>query len=101
MSRKFKCKKGESLVESIVSLFIFTTLMVAVTTMIAAALRVTGNYTEAAYAQQVSANVVLLENTSPMEIKLTITGGGIDDVEIPVNILREGNFAAFSPVAEP
>lgn len=40
-----QCKKGESLVESVVSIFVFTILLTGITALIAAALRMTTNAT--------------------------------------------------------
>ncbi len=45
ISALVKCKIGESLVESVVSILVFTILMVGISGMIATALRLTGNAT--------------------------------------------------------
>ena len=97
LARVLRCRKGESLMESIISILLFTVLMAAVTTMIMLSLRITGNYTATASGEQERVNDSVLEADHTVEGLLTITGTGID-VEIEV-YHSAGNPEAFSPVA--
>jgi Tfp pilus assembly protein PilV len=93
------CKKGESLVESVVSILIFTLYMSAVTAMLATALRITAVSAVTAQALQETANNVIMGNAyaaNPDTLTFTASSGAAFTVAVPVNI-TEGHLIAFEP----
>ena len=94
--RILRNKKGESLMEGVVSLLVFTILITTVATMINASLVITGNNTTAATARQINANVAALERGAVVAQPLRITGGGID-VVFDVTLSQEDDLISFSP----
>lgn len=90
--------KGESLMESVASLLIFSILMMAVATMITASLRITSASTKDASERQDAVNKGIMEDydTTPTNDTLTFEGTGIN-VTIPVEISDEDGYVAFIP----
>lgn len=95
----FADTRGESLVESIASILIFTILMVTATMMIKTSFRITGNSTvDAGYKQNIVNKTVFqrYDNASAPDLILRDDTNGIK-VIIPVDLSSDGNFTAFSP----
>lgn len=59
-----RSNKGETIMESIISLLMFAVLIIGVTEMITAALKITGNSIENAGAVQENVNAMVLEDIS-------------------------------------
>lgn len=77
--------RGETLVESVVSILVFSIFMLAVTTMILASLRLTAASTKSAKANQDAVNDALLGSAAGEKKDLFIKGDGLD-VTIPVKL---------------
>ena len=103
-----KGKSGESLLEGIVSILIFTVLIASVTMMIVVSLRITGRATEAAVAGQMEANAVLAgddaavlslggEIIDEVDVVLTINGATGNVINVPVTVYIAESFTAFEP----
>lgn len=92
-------KKGESLVEGLVSLLVFSVLMMAVTMMINTSLRMTAASTADASAKQESFNNAVFEQyTTPAAVNLLLqTSGSAIDVSVPVYLSNDGTYVSFSP----
>jgi len=88
--------RGESLIECIASILIFTILIACITTMILVSLRVTGNATRDADAAQADMNAILSGTAYSREenVELTVNGAAID---VPVLLYSAGSFTAFNP----
>lgn len=92
-------KRGESLVESLASMMLFTLLMINITMMINTSLQITGVSTVNAKNKQDNANKYILEiydSKSSHNLILRDDMNGIN-VAIPVDFSDDGNFTAFSP----
>ena len=92
--------RGESLMEGIASLLIFTVLIAAVTSMIMVSLRITRTATEAADLRQSDANTILADAVSsvPATVELVFSEGENSIIEISVELSSEGDFVGFAPV---
>lgn len=103
-----KSRRGETLVESITSILIFTILMAAVTTIILVSLRISGMATSEAAAMQNEANAVLRGdgtvdgiNTSNIVITFSIVGGPDMTVNVTETRSDQFRFVAFQPAGGP
>ena len=98
--------KGETLIESIVSILIFTVLIASVTMMILLSLRITHRGTDLATGIQNEFNQVMAHDEDDSEgleeIEFTINWNGniIGIVEQEVEMFEHGAFRTFSPVTE-
>jgi Tfp pilus assembly protein PilX len=98
-----KSRRGESLMESIVSIMVFTILVAAVTTIISVSLRITSTATREATDMQNAANAALqgIDDTgrSPVEraIPIIFTVDGTALPPITVIEASNGDFIAFRP----
>jgi len=96
---------GESLMEGIISILVFTVLIASITMMLLLSLRITGAATNAADVRQREANAVLrgfdpdnsVAVTTFPDNPLTLQSGS-DVVQIQVDVYSTGNFTAFAPV---
>ena len=103
--KRLRSNKGETIMECIASLLVLAILMVAVTTMIQASMRMTGIATQTAAARQTTAGAIML-GTHPASGGGTITfssdtspvqaANGIG-AEHPVTIYTEDNISSFIP----
>jgi len=89
-------KKGETLMESLVSLLIFVIMFAGIAAMIQFSFRVTGVGTTQINANQVLINDAALVGNHPLEDTLNLTGGGIN-VDIDVTLFNDNGFVAFAP----
>jgi len=92
-------KKGESLVESMVSLLIFSILLLSITIIIITSRRIIANSTADATKTQNIANKAIFEKyDAANSVKLILNDSikGIN-VEIPVKLSDDGTFISFSP----
>jgi len=92
-------KKGESLVESMVSLLILSILLLSISMIIITSRRIIANSTADATETQNKANKALLEkydDANPVELILKDPDKGIH-VEIPVRLSDDDTFISFSP----
>ena len=101
-----RCKKalsgqrGETLLEAVVSLFIFTILFTGITMMINASFRITGIGTRQINENQTSINNAILQGPGGVPGTLILAGGnGIYVDNIPVTIYNDNGFFAFAPVS--
>lgn len=82
-------RKGETLTESVASLFVFSILMLAVATMISLSLRITGNSTESAKINQEKfINPIIHEEwleSSSRDDTLNLIGNH-DDININIDV---------------
>ena len=94
-----KGRRGESLMESIASILVFTVLIAAITSMIMASLQITRAATEAAGRRQNDANAVLTGGVSAVADTVELVFGEDDNrvIEIGVILSSEGDFVAFAP----
>ena len=91
--------KGECLMECLISIFVFTILLAAVTMMIIISMKITGDANRDAESMQTEINEVL-SGTAASETgnaKLLI---GEVIIDIPIILYVEGDFIAFSPWEE-
>jgi len=105
--KRFKSSRGESLVEGIVSILVFTVLIASVTAMISTSLRITATSTEMAGNLQNAANDVLIPGALPAvpgspEIIFSLrradgTPVG-ENISVPITVIDSPYFAAFEPV---
>jgi len=99
--------RGETLLESIVSILIFTVLMATVTTILLLSLRITSASTEAGREMQESVNHVIahVPTSGSTEVLFTLVDedgyalftGMNEDISIPVYVYTSGGFRVFSP----
>jgi Tfp pilus assembly protein PilV len=91
-----KSEKGITLAENLAAILVFSVLMLALTTLIAFSLRLTGSYVADANRWQDNANSAVLEPSggTPGDT-VTISGTGIN-VTIPI-IKSDDDFIAFYP----
>jgi len=91
-------KRGETLMEGILSILIFTVLVASITTMIIVSLRITAVSTEAAEERQAEANAVLTgtaaDEISDDTVDFTINGIVFS---IDVTVYETDDFLAFEP----
>jgi Tfp pilus assembly protein PilV len=107
-----KNKRGESLMESIVSILVFSILMAAVTTTVVVSLRITGTAIREAQDMQAAANDAMMgidmgaggvpRSNADRTRTITFTvAGGTDTIDITVFETRNGDFIAFEPMLSP
>ena len=104
--RLWKCKKGFTLMEALVTIMVFSVLMLAVTTMISTSLRLTAIYFQRGATVQDNANNAILgriadddDNATETDAKIIISVIGTEiSVDIDVTILQNDNFIAFRPI---
>jgi len=104
----FRSNKGETLVESIVSLLILSVLLLAVTTMIQTALRMTSASAQKARGmQEDTVNPVILADyrDSENDVAITFEATAIEgehNIEAKHNVVfnQDGGLIAFSPAEE-
>jgi len=104
----FRSNKGETLVESIVSLLILSILLLAVTTMIQTALRMTSASAQKARGvQEDTVNPVILADyrDSENDVAITFEATAIEgeyNIEAKHNVVfnQDGGLIAFSPAEE-
>lgn len=103
-----RSNKGETLMETIVSLIILSILLLAVTTMIQTALRMTSISIQNAEGTQDNVNFVILseytlseysDSGELAEITFTVSGMGIS-ASHDIILNKEGNIIAFTPKEE-
>jgi len=96
-----KGKRGESLIEGIVSILVFTVLIAAVTMMIMISLRITGISTANADIMQKESNAVLAgADTIPADtktIEFVVNDNESDLIKIGVSVYTTDNYTAFEP----
>ena len=100
---------GETLMEGLVSILIFTILIISVTMMILVSLKITQTATDYAGEMQKAANAVLEENAPSSDAVVTfmvydIVGdqaAGVETININVSAFEHAQhgFAAFGPSA--
>ena len=89
---------GESLIESVISILVFTAILASVSAIISISLRITSVSRADANDSQNEINEGIMENFSGDNRRLTLSGGLGADVEIPVVISPAGTgFEAFKP----
>ena len=88
--------RGESLMECIASIFVFTILLACVTMMIMVSMRVSSNATRDASSMQTDVNAVLSGAASCEDENVELRVNGVS-IDIPVVVYRAGDFAAFFP----
>ena len=106
----FNNNRGETLIEGLASILVFTVLIAAVTMMIMISLRITTNATAAAEARQAEAGVVLAGDnvavgnlggtvTSGPTVRVTIEvdGDNLNPIFVPVTVYSTAGFTAFQP----
>jgi len=107
-----KATGGESLIEGIVSILVFTILIASVTMMLMVSLRITGASTVSSRNAQDEANAVLSGNAS---VTVILPSGDTDVIDvarsgdtvelaigsmsiiIPVTVYSTNNYTAFNP----
>jgi hypothetical protein len=96
-----KCKKGETLMESIASILIFTVLVAAITMMITLSLRITSVSVGASEGMQARVNAVLTGDdaiTGPPADGIVIFHlSPTNAVNVNVSIFTMDGFTAFEP----
>jgi len=97
LADKLTNRRGESLLESIVSLVLFAVLLSAVTAVISLAFRQTARSVELAGVRQDAFNTLVLERFEGQG-SLTLRGAGGDiEVKIPVAVGEIEGLTAFYP----
>jgi len=97
--------RGETLIEGLASILVFTVLIASVTMMIVISLRITAIATAAAQARQVEAREVLTGNAAAVG---ALDGGAVstdtvtfeingEDVDVAVTVFSTDEFTAFQP----
>jgi len=98
-----KSKSGETLMEGLASVLVFTVLIATVTMMLLVSLRITNNTTQAAEARQIDALAVLTgdvdtDDTTPgVEIGFNVVGNTNPLVNITVTVYSTEGLTAFEP----
>ncbi|MDR0292959.1 MAG: hypothetical protein LBH95_02260 [Oscillospiraceae bacterium] len=101
----FTARRGETLTEGIVSIFIFTVLMATVTMTLLVAARVTGEANGDGLAMQEEMRLEALDgtaaSTSDVDFTFESTGGSVitvEDFPVPVRApTTDYNFRVFGP----
>jgi len=96
--------RGESLMEGIASILVFTVLMAAVTMMIMISLRITGKSTADADARQKEANAALAGQAAQVvrdTVEFIVDGDELEVIEIKVSVYSTDNHTAFEPQLTP
>jgi competence protein ComGC len=97
MREKLRSSKGETIMECIASLLILAILMVAVTTIIQASLKMTETSTVRAAAQQVTMSDIMLgDYSNPGSITFSNAAAGIN-VTHDVFFYNQDGTIAFTP----
>ena len=97
--------RGESLMEGIASILVFTVLVASVTMMIMLSLRITHVSTEAANVLQHEANALLgadepdivIDTDDDASIVFTVNGSPGDPISVDVSVYSSDTFTAFGP----
>jgi Tfp pilus assembly protein PilV len=96
-----KKTRGESLMECIVSILVFSVLIAAVTTMIMTSMKITGKATQAAEAMQKDINAVVSGTASSANktvgLEIQADGVMVNNINISVAVYSAGDFIAFYP----
>jgi lipopolysaccharide export LptBFGC system permease protein LptF len=104
-----KNTRGESLLEGIVSILIFTVLIATVTVMISTSLRITSGSLQRATEWQANVNTVNEDavegsggDDETITLEITINNGSVAievsiDVDITIHEQEDGGFFAFAP----
>ena len=90
-------QRGESLLEGLASVLVFTALMVTIAMMLMVSMRITHNATQAAEEWQDEANAAIEAAGTPPEtgsIEFEVNG---QTITIPVGIYTNGDFVSFRP----
>jgi predicted lipid-binding transport protein (Tim44 family) len=94
-------KRGETLMEGIISILIFTIMMATITMMISWAMRLNATAMERGTAAQAAANSLFAGTgtTVPATLTLRLTGASDTTVEIPISTITDADdqFFAFFP----
>jgi Tfp pilus assembly protein PilV len=94
-----RSRRGETLMEGITSVLVFSILIAAVTMIITVSLRVSSAATMEAQAMQAAANEALRGEGDPVpgfdEIVFTVNG---ENIIIDVAAVENNGFIAFAPV---
>lgn len=95
--RILRGRSGETLVEALVSLVVFTILITTVSTMIAVAMRITGNASLEAKKRQDEANLAILGTLPDPDgtSDITLTAGG-NSLEITVELYKGEYYKMFT-----
>jgi hypothetical protein len=98
-----KGTRGETLIEGIASILVFSVLMASITMTILLSLRITGVTTASANQRQAEANAVL-SSTSPaisesgnISLILELESGTTQTITIGVTVYSTDDFTAFEP----
>ena len=96
-----KCRRGESLMEGIVSILVFTVLIAAVTTTLTLSLRISSSsVAESTRMQEKEVNALVLRDTTKFlraeVIEFTFSDLSVP-IDVPVRIYGAGNFVIFEP----
>ena len=98
-----KSKSGETLMEGIVSILVFTVLIAAITTMISVSLRITSRATENADIMQANANAALAGDLLAADVSvidgedIVLKIGDTTVSTVPITIYKAGGFVSFDP----
>ena len=94
-----KGTRGESLMEGLASILVFTVLIASVTMMIMVSLRITHVSTTSAANRQEEANATLAGTSAPASkiVEFIINDDPTDIIEVEVLLYESENFAAFTP----
>ena len=95
------CKRGETLIEGITSIFVFVVLIASISMMIMMSMRITSNATLAAEIMQEEAGEVLAGSTAggPEDNgDVVFESDELAQITINVDIYINGGFIAFQPV---
>ena len=96
MGAVLKGTRGETLMEGVASILVFTILIAAVTLTIMVSLRMTGESNRAAADMQDSVKEVLEgEGDDSLEIIFSVNGETIEKIDVTVT--EAGAFRAFAP----
>jgi Tfp pilus assembly protein PilV len=100
MKRSFfsilKSRSGETLMEGMISILVFTILLTAVTSIIAASLRITSTATREAAAMQEAVNDVLEGDGENRDDSITFTVNG-ETITVDITETKKAGFIAFTP----
>jgi len=97
-------KRGETLIECIASILVFTVLIASVTMMIMLSLRITGESMSNAETSQKATNAVLAGDAGNPDVDVLYPPGrielefGVGDIlPIDVTVFESGGYTAFEP----
>ena len=95
-----KNRRGETLVEGVVSILVFVVLVATVSSMILLSLRITHSSLDAATEMQENFNTLVEGNTAPSYIGQTVDftlPGVVAAITVEVDMYESGGLVIFSP----